>query len=61
MIHDVCDYCRREFGYQPGDRAICMNCGAENVRTAAPSEVAMVDPASVERAVLQGGRGRRRK
>lgn len=32
MIHDICDYCLRQFGYEPGAKAICMSCGLENVR-----------------------------
>ncbi len=32
MVHDTCDYCFRPFGWNPGEKAICMNCGLENVR-----------------------------
>lgn len=58
MIHDVCDYCRREFGRLPGEKAICLNCGLENARPVAPEtamrtsppEMAIANPERVERA-----------
>ncbi len=33
MIETTCDYCFRQFGYEQGQPAICLNCGNENVRT----------------------------
>jgi hypothetical protein len=48
MIHDQCDYCFREFGREPGQKAICPNCGLENVRPAVSS------PPQRESAMLAG-------
>lgn len=37
MIDTTCPYCLRTFGYTPGAKAICLNCGLEN--TSLPVDV----------------------
>jgi hypothetical protein len=54
MIDDRCDYCFREFGWEPGAPAICMNCGLENVRLQAVVQTAIAEP-KVETATIQPG------
>jgi hypothetical protein len=39
VINDICDYCRREFGRDPGPTAICPHCGLGNVRDVKPLHV----------------------
>jgi hypothetical protein len=55
MIHDVCDHCRRGFGWTVRP-IICPNCGVENLRPALidptnTRETTTLEPAQ-ERAVL---------
>jgi len=52
MIHDLCDYCYREFGYQPGQKTICTYCGLENVREQKTATVPPKTP-KVEAAVIE--------
>jgi hypothetical protein len=70
MIHDLCDYCYREFGYQPGEKAICPSCGLENVRqqksepvpSEAPKvEAAMIEPAAEQATLFGQLRGRKKR
>lgn len=62
MIHDTCDYCFREFGREPGEPAVCVHCGLENIRPAvlAGPETAMKQPAN-ETAVRPPARPRKAK
>jgi hypothetical protein len=59
LVHDDCDHCRRSFGWQRGQLAICPNCGLENVRPA-QLETA-IRPSAAEMAVRNSGRRRRAK
>lgn len=54
MIHDRCDYCRREFGWEPDAKAICVNCGLENVRPAQVAPEAVMTEAAPEAAMTEG-------
>src|ERR1035441_3114541 len=53
MIGAVCDYCRREFGYEPGAAAICLHCGLENTFPPPKLQPAFSPPV-VEAAMLPG-------
>jgi len=59
-IDDRCDFCRREFAWARGSRAICLSCGLENPRPVSSSviESGMLRPAQ-EEAILPRPRARK--